>query len=215
VLTVTDNSGLQNTVSHAVTVTMPPVPPVAAFTSSCTQNQCAFNGTGSSDPDGTIAGHSWTFGDGATGAGATPSHTYAASGTFTVALTVTDNSGLQNTVSHPVTVTMPRSHVGDLDAATTGTGSSWTATVTATVHASGEAILANATVSGTWSLGGTSSCTTNASGQCAVSKTAIPNKTHTATFTVTGVTHATRTYDAAANHDPDGDSNGTAITVTR
>jgi hypothetical protein len=143
------------------------------------------------------------------------SHTYAAAGTFTVTLTVTDNSGLPAAVSHPATVTLPRSHVGDLDGATTGSGGSWTATVTVAVHASAETVLSNATVTGTWSLGGTSSCTTNAAGQCAVSKASIPNKTHTATFTVTGVTHATRTYDPAANHDSDGDSNGTAITVAR
>src|SRR4029079_14531769 len=165
---------------------------------------CAFNGAGSSDPDGTIAGYAWTFGDGATGAGATPSHTYAAAGTFTVTLTVTDNSGLQGSVSHAVNVTLPRSHVGDLDGATSGNGSSWTATVTATVHVTGEAALANATITGTWSLGGSSSCTTNAAGQCAVSKPSIPNRTHGVTFTVTGVSHATRVYAPAENHDPDG-----------
>jgi PKD repeat protein len=215
VLTVTDNSGLQGSVSHAVTVTMPPVPPVAVFTVSCTDAVCAFNGSGSYDPDGTIATYAWTFGDGVTGTGATASHTYAAAGTYTASLRVTDNQGLQGTVSHPVTVTAPRSHVGDLDGATTGSGGSWTATVTVVIHGSGEAVLANATVTGAWSIGGSSSCTTNAAGQCAVSKASIPNKTHTATFTVTGVTHATRPYDAAANHDPDGDSTGTAITLSR
>jgi hypothetical protein len=29
------------------------------------------------------------------------------------------------------------------------------------------------------------------------------------------VTHATRTYDSAGNHDPDGDSDGTSMTVFR
>src|SRR5262250_1346777 len=45
----------------------------------------------SSDPDGTIASYAWTFGDGASGAGVTASHTYAAGGTYPVSLTVTDN----------------------------------------------------------------------------------------------------------------------------
>jgi len=35
------------------------------------------------------------------------------------------------------------------------------------------------------------------------------------TFTVGNVTHATLTYNSAQNHDPDGDSNGTLITLSR
>jgi hypothetical protein len=35
------------------------------------------------------------------------------------------------------------------------------------------------------------------------------------TLTITSVTHAALTYDAGANHDPDGDSNGTSITVPK
>ena len=52
-----------------------------------------FDGTGSSDPDGTIASYSWAFGDGSTGTGAQPQHAYAAAGPYTVTLTVTDNDG--------------------------------------------------------------------------------------------------------------------------
>jgi hypothetical protein len=56
----------------------PPVnqPPVAAFTSSTSGLTASFNGSGSSDPDGTISSYAWTFGDGTTGSGATVSHTY-------------------------------------------------------------------------------------------------------------------------------------------
>ena len=52
-----------------------------------------FDGTGSSDPDGTIVAYDWDFGDGNTATGATPSHTYAAAGNYTVTLTVTDDGG--------------------------------------------------------------------------------------------------------------------------
>ncbi len=52
----------------------------------------ALNGSASSDPDaGQTLSFSWNFGDGNSGTGATPSHTYAAAGNYIVSLTVTDN----------------------------------------------------------------------------------------------------------------------------
>jgi len=78
-------------------------PPVASFTDTVSGLTANFTDT-STDSDGTIASHSWTFGDGGTSTAANPGHTYAASGTFTVTETVTDNGGAQNSVSHSVTV---------------------------------------------------------------------------------------------------------------
>lgn len=49
-----------------------------------------FDATGSSDPDGSALTYQWDFGDLASGTGATPSHAYAAGGTFAVGLTVSD-----------------------------------------------------------------------------------------------------------------------------
>ena len=62
----------------------------------------AFDGRASSDSDGDALTYAWTFGDSSTGSGATPSHTYADNGAFTVTLTVTDGRG---GVSVPVTTT--------------------------------------------------------------------------------------------------------------
>jgi aryl-phospho-beta-D-glucosidase BglC (GH1 family) len=80
------------------------LPPVATFTSACTALACTFDGRASTDPDGTIVSSAWTFGDGATAAGATTSHTYAAAGTYTVSLTVTDAAGATGATSATVTV---------------------------------------------------------------------------------------------------------------
>ena len=79
------------------------IPPVANFTFTTSGLTANFTDS-SSDPDGTISSRSWTFGDGGTSTATNPSHTYAAGGTYTVALTVTDNGGAQNTKSAPVTV---------------------------------------------------------------------------------------------------------------
>jgi PKD repeat protein len=71
----------------------PPVARAGGPYSGTAGQPVAFNGSTSSDPDGSIVSYQWSFGDGGTATGATPSHTYAAAGSFTVTLTVTDNGG--------------------------------------------------------------------------------------------------------------------------
>ena len=105
-LTVTDNQGATGTVSHSVTVNAPNQPPTAAFTSSCSGLTCNFTST-SGDPDGSITTYAWDFGDGGSASSQNPSHAYAAGGTYTVTLIVTDNQGATGTVSHSVTVSPP------------------------------------------------------------------------------------------------------------
>jgi thermitase len=107
-------------------------------------------------------------------------------------------------------------HVGDLDGlATPSQGGRWTATVSVAVHNADHAPVGGITVGGTWSGGatGSSSCVTSAaSGVCQLTKQMAKSAAN-ATFGVTALSGAT--YGAAANHDPDGDSNGTAITVVK
>ena len=107
-LTVTDDGGLTDTTTGSVTVTDPPVntAPTAAFTSSTSDLTASFT-DGSSDAEGPISSYSWNFGDGGSSANANPSHTYAAAGTYTVSLTVTDAGGLTDTATGSVTVTDP------------------------------------------------------------------------------------------------------------
>ena len=81
-------------------------PPVAAFTHSVSNLTASFNAGSSDDPDGTITGYAWNFGDGSTGAGATATHTYTGTGTYNVTLTVTDDDGASDSVGHPVSVTV-------------------------------------------------------------------------------------------------------------
>ncbi|MBM7798512.1 PKD repeat protein [Microlunatus panaciterrae] len=106
-LTVTDpfnNSVAGPTVSITIQGAAGNTAPTASFTSSVSGRTVSVNGSGSSDPDGTIASYAWTFGDGATASGATANHTYAADGTYTVTLKVTDNGGAVNSTSRSVTV---------------------------------------------------------------------------------------------------------------
>jgi PKD repeat protein len=106
-LVVKDDKGATGKVSHPVTVTVPAAnqPPVAAFTSSCTELVCAFDGSTSADSDGTVASYAWDFGDDATSTVAKPSHTFAAAGSYSVQLTVKDDAGSTDTVTRSVTVT--------------------------------------------------------------------------------------------------------------
>lgn len=66
-----------------------------------------FDGSASSDPDGTISAYSWTFPGGSPGSSALPTPgnvIYSTAGSFTATLTVTDNANL--TDPHPPTRTI-------------------------------------------------------------------------------------------------------------
>lgn len=56
---------------------------------------------------GSVQSWAWAFGDGGTSNLQNPTHTYAAAGTYTVSLTVTDITNCTNTYSHPVTINPP------------------------------------------------------------------------------------------------------------
>ena len=104
-LTVTDNGNASSApASHIVAVTN--TVPVAEFSSTVDHLAATFNAAQSSDSDGTIASYAWDFGDGKTGTGVNPTHTYALPGTYNVKLTVVDDDNASSAVvTHPVTAT--------------------------------------------------------------------------------------------------------------
>lgn len=61
----------------------------------------------STDSNGSIVSRLWEFGDGTNSSEVNPVKTYAAAGTYTVALTVTDNDGEIGSRSQPVSVAPP------------------------------------------------------------------------------------------------------------
>jgi PKD repeat protein len=82
------------------------LPPVAAFTFQTDGLKVDFDGSTSSDPDGSVAEWAWNFGDGSgASSGVTPpSYYYLAAGKYTVTLTVTDNKGATHSTTKEVEV---------------------------------------------------------------------------------------------------------------
>jgi PKD repeat protein/aryl-phospho-beta-D-glucosidase BglC (GH1 family) len=122
------------------------VDPVASFTRSCAGLTCSFNGSQSTDPDGSITAYGWTFGDGQTATGPVVSHTYAGAGTYPVALTVTDNQGASDSATDSVTVTAPPASVHAADTfsrtisagwGTADVGGAWSSTSPASLSVGG------------------------------------------------------------------------------
>ncbi|MFH1283878.1 MAG: PKD domain-containing protein [bacterium] len=73
-----------------ITTNQPPLANAGGPYSGLEYSPVQFDGTLSIDPDGDELIYSWSFGDGTTGSGATPSHTYQDPGVYNVSLTVSD-----------------------------------------------------------------------------------------------------------------------------
>ena len=78
--------------------------PTACFAATTSGLTASVDGACSSDPEGGALSYAWDFGDGSTATGKTASRTYAAAGTYTVRLTVTDGAGATGTTTKSVTV---------------------------------------------------------------------------------------------------------------
>jgi len=105
-LTVRDAQDLSSTKTSPITIAPAPVvntPPTAGFTYACTAVACSFVSTSTDAAPGTIKTYAWTFGDGATADGSSPSHSYAAitPTDYTVTLTVTEFLILHSLAQRP------------------------------------------------------------------------------------------------------------------
>jgi PKD repeat protein len=110
-LAVTDSDGGVNPVQTTIVVdSVAPTPSAGGPYEGTTA--APFNLLASATSPSTVdtaAGftYTWDFGDGTTGVGAQPAHVYTATGTYTVALTATDEDGMVSTVTTTATVDVP------------------------------------------------------------------------------------------------------------
>jgi hypothetical protein len=84
-------------------MTAPNQSPLAAFNADVSVRHVAFDDL-STDADGVIASRLWSFGDGTTSTETDPIKVYDAPGTYSVALTVTDDDGASTTLTRAITV---------------------------------------------------------------------------------------------------------------
>ncbi|MGL6110140.1 MAG: PKD domain-containing protein [Rubrivivax sp.] len=183
------------------------LPPVAAL--SATPNvgtaplAVDFSSSGSSDPDNSIVGYEWTFGDGAVQSGATASHAYASAGNYTAVLKLTDSSGL--TASKSVSITASAAvastpmRVADIAMSLVGSRSARAVAAVTVKDSSGNSV-PGATVSGNWSgvISGSSSVVAGSNGVASLQSPNTKNR-GVFQFTVTGVTLPNYSYQPALN----------------
>jgi PKD repeat protein len=195
-------------------------PPTARFTKTASFLSVAFDGSGSTDPDGQVASYAWTFGDGTTGSTATPTHVYGAAGTYPVTLTVTDADGATSVASGSVTVVANSAPSAAFTASTSGLSVSTDAAASVDVDgtiasyswAFGDGTSGSgATATHAYALEGTYTVTlTVTDDQGATSTTARdvtvtrpPNQLPTAAFS-SSVSFLDVALDASASSDADG-----------
>ncbi len=200
----------------------PNTAPTADFTFNATDLSVDFNGTASTDSDGSIASWDWDFGDGNSGSGATVNHTYAAAGEYTVTLTVTDNEGATDQKNQTVSVTAPQT--GDptsihVQAIVTGTVSaskgSKFGSATVTVNDDQENPVAGVTVYGSFS-GTFSEAVSGVTGTDGTVTFTTSNSAKggvTVDFCVTDASHGSLPYDPALNDITCAGASGARIQV--
>lgn len=180
------------------------LPPIAVLAASPASGAAplwvTFDGTGSTDPDGSVVMYRWRFGDGtADGIGPRVEHSYASAGEYLATLTVTDDRGataVKSTTVRVAAAPAPRMRVQDIgmSLSTTKAGTVALATVWVTTL-SGDPVR-GVTVTGGWSglVNGTTTGVTGADGR-AVLTSKRTKKSGTFGFRVTGLSKSGYVYD--------------------
>ena len=204
-LIVTDTLGSTDQATLSIVTTNPSEtnnPPSAIISASSTVGTTPltieFDGSLSTDNDGSILSHVWDFGDGNSTSGATVNYTYMTAGTFNARLTVTDNGGLTDTTTMPVILTEPSADTNILPVAVISSSSNRGYVPLNVSFDAGQSYDPDGSIENyTWSFGdGTTASGVNVSRkfmQPAVYKITLKVKddqgasSHLATFTVTAL----------------------------
>uniref|UniRef100_UPI0040577F1D endo-1,4-beta-xylanase n=1 Tax=Candidatus Electronema sp. TaxID=2698783 RepID=UPI0040577F1D len=187
------------------TVNQPPTAVLKAHpTSGNAPLTVSFDGSDSFDSDGTIAEHSWFFGDGGYGAGESATRIYKTAGTYPVSLTVKDNTGNVDSEAAVITVGPDLTKVitvQDISISTVKSGDSTAAQVTVLIlNASGQPV-SGVRVYGTWSNGlvsGNVSGLTDVNGLVTLTSS-YTTKKGAITFTVNNLLKTGFLYDGCQN----------------
>lgn len=195
------------------TTTIPNQDPVAVAGTDCTFLDCSFGANGSYDPDGTITGFSWDFGDGSSANGFSPLHTYADPGTYTVRLTVTDNDGATNFATREVTVAAAlATHLHNLRPSPYDfDDTKWVARTIIKVRDADGNPVEGVEITAVFGLDKLRTCVTDAAGKCKVKKKANDTKPKIRIEVID--VDWVGGYDPSANRDRDGDGNGETTKV--
>ncbi len=128
-----------------------------------------------------------------------------------------DSDGTTISVNRPSATSM---YVADISGVNTATGSKWYTTITVTVRGGQDAQpVEGAKVYASWSYGNNVNCTTDENGQCSLKSSTYEGAIMPAMgLTVTDVIHPESlqwTYNSTFNTDPDGDSDGTTLVMSK
>jgi len=165
--------------------------------------QVSFDGSASSDMDGTIVSYHWDFGDGASQTGALVEHLYDLPGMYTATLTVTDDLGATDSAGVSIEVLADASktvYISDMQPSLASNPAGKTAKVLVQVSDLDGYPMADAQVLGTWSglVSGDVSGTTLGDGTVEFTSKKT-RESGNITFTIASVAVSGYTYDAAYN----------------
>src|SRR6202521_5424685 len=107
-LTVTGPGGTNTATKSGYIVATLPVPPIANFSAAPMSGTAPLSVAFSNQSTGTLTTYAWDFGDGSTSTVASPTHAYAAAGSYSPSLTVSGAGGSNTkTQANLITVSAP------------------------------------------------------------------------------------------------------------